>query len=102
MYEWEDKVKAIKETQDHLALERARDGEMEGMKSEVHFLDQRRKDLDRMTGELVTSLEEHAVGGASSSALLGHSRSAGRQFTSGSMQSRHPSWRRRGRRWRSL
>ena len=35
VYEWEDKVKAIKETADHLTLERARDSEMETMKSEV-------------------------------------------------------------------
>ena len=35
VYQWEDKVKAIKETADHLTLERARDSEMETMKSEV-------------------------------------------------------------------
>ena len=28
---------------------------------QVHFLDQRMKDLGRMTGEVITSLEEHAV-----------------------------------------
>ena len=61
VYEWEDKVKAIKETADHLATERARDSEMETMKSEVHFLDQRMKDLGRQTTELITSLEQHAV-----------------------------------------
>ena len=37
MFEWEDKVKAIKETQQHLHVERANDGEMETMKSEVQF-----------------------------------------------------------------
>ena len=37
MFEWEDKVKAIKETQQHLHIERANDGEMETMKSEVQF-----------------------------------------------------------------
>lgn len=61
VHEWEDQVKAIKETQEHLSNERGRDGEMEGMKSEVHFLDQRMKDLGRQTGELIASLEEHAV-----------------------------------------
>ena len=61
VFEWEDKVKAIKETADHLATERARDSEMETMKSEVHFLDQRMKDLGRQTTELISSLEQHAV-----------------------------------------
>ena len=61
VFEWEDKVKAIKETADHLATERARDSEMETMKSEVHFLDQRMKDLGRQTAELISSLEQHAV-----------------------------------------
>ena len=37
VYEWEDKVKAIKETADHLTLERARDIEMETIKSEVNL-----------------------------------------------------------------
>ena len=35
VHEWEDQVKAIKETQEHISNERGRDGEMEGMKSEV-------------------------------------------------------------------
>lgn len=61
LFAWEDKVKACKETSGFLTEERARDGELETLKCEVHFLDQKLKEILRATGELSTSLEDHAI-----------------------------------------
>ena len=49
--------KACKETSDFLSDEKAKDGELESLKCEVHFLDQRLKDVNRATVELSASLE---------------------------------------------
>ena len=59
LFDWEDKVKACKETSDFLTGEKAKDGELENLKCEVHFLDQKLKDVNRATAELTASLEDH-------------------------------------------
>ena len=61
LFDWEDKVKACKETSDFLSEEKARDGELENLKCEVHFLDQRLKDLNRATIELTAGLENYVI-----------------------------------------
>ena len=59
LFDWEDKVKACKETSAFLTGEKAKDGELENLKCEVHFLDQKLKDVNRATAELTASLEDH-------------------------------------------
>ena len=61
LFDWEDKVKACKETSDFLTEEKAKDGELETLKCEVHFLDQKLKDLNRDTAELSASLENYVI-----------------------------------------
>ena len=61
LFDWEDKVKACKETSDFLSGEKAKDGELENLKCEVHFLDQKLKDVNRATAELTASLENYVI-----------------------------------------
>ena len=61
LFEWEDKVKACKETSGYLTEHRGQDSEIENLKCEVHFLDQKLKDLGRATAELTSSFEEFAI-----------------------------------------
>ena len=61
LFDWEDKVKACKETSGYLTENRGQDSEIENLKCEVHFLDQKLKDLDRATAELTSSFEEFAI-----------------------------------------
>ena len=60
LFEWEDKVKACKETSEYLSENRGQDSEFENLKCEVHFLDQKLKDIGRATAELTASFEEFA------------------------------------------
>ena len=61
LFEWEDKVKACKETSEYLTEHRGQDSEIENLKCEVHFLDQKLKDIARATAELTSSFEEFAI-----------------------------------------
>ena len=61
LFDWEDKVKACKETSDFLSEEKAKDGELESLKCEVHFLDQKLKDVNRATAELTAALENYVI-----------------------------------------
>ena len=61
LFDWEDKVKACKETSDFLSDEKAKDGELESLKCEVHFLDQKLKDVNKATADLSSSLENYVL-----------------------------------------
>ena len=61
LFDWEDKVKACKETSFYLSEHRGQDSEFEHLKCEVHFLDQKLKDIGRAAAELTSSFEEFAI-----------------------------------------
>ena len=55
--EWEDKVRSCQNTASHVGEEKTKGGELENLKCEVHYFEQKLKDLSRLSKERLTELE---------------------------------------------
>lgn len=57
MVEWEDRMKACKDTHDLISSQRGREGELEGLRSEVHRLQVRLEQVDRQSKVLMENIQ---------------------------------------------
>eukprot|EP00094_Tigriopus_californicus_P006577 TCALIF_06333-PA protein Name:"Similar to Ccdc40 Coiled-coil domain-containing protein 40 (Mus musculus)" AED:0.16 eAED:0.16 QI:0/0.5/0/0.66/1/1/3/0/818 len=57
MVEWEDRMKACKDTHDLISSQRGREGELEGLRSEVHRLQLRLEQVERQSKVLIENIQ---------------------------------------------